>query len=73
MFEKKESAVFTVEGMKCEHCKKRVEDAARKVAGVKRVDINLSEKTVTVAYIPAKTSADTIMEAIKNAGDEVLA
>ena len=38
-----------VEGMMCEHCKKRVTQAAESVAGVKSVEVNLKKKTVKIA------------------------
>ena len=35
-----------VEGMMCEHCKKRVSEAVKSVSGVESVEVNLKKKTV---------------------------
>ena len=45
-----ENKVFTVNGMKCEHCKANVENARKGVVCVEMAEVNLAEKTVEVAY-----------------------
>lgn len=49
-----------VEGMMCEHCKKRVTEAVKSVSGVKAVEVNLKKKTV-------KFSGDADISAVKAA------
>ena len=39
-----------VEDLHCEMCAQTVREALQKVAGVKKVKVNLSQKKVTVAY-----------------------
>ena len=39
---------FAVSGMKCPHCKAKVEDALRTVAGVQQAEVNLPAASVTV-------------------------
>lgn len=39
---------LTIEGMMCEHCKKRVEDTLNAMEGVTAVEVNLAEKTAVV-------------------------
>ncbi len=36
--------------MKCPHCKAKVEDALRAVAGVQQAEVNLPAASVTVSY-----------------------
>ena len=48
----KNKKIIKVEGMKCEHCKKKVMDALMSIDTIKKVDINLDKKEVTI--IPKK-------------------
>lgn len=57
-----------VEGMMCEHCKKRVTEAVQSVQGVKGVDINLKKKTVKIQGEP---DVNAVKAAITEAGYEV--
>ena len=41
---------FAVSGMKCTHCKAKVEDALRAVAGVQQAEVNLPAASLTVSY-----------------------
>lgn len=57
---------YIVEGMTCMHCKMRVETAIKNVAGVKKVDINLSNKSVVVETnkdIADQVFADVVLQA----------
>ena len=45
----KNSVVINVEGMMCEHCAKRVEDACLGVNGVAKAKVSLKNKNVTVS------------------------
>ena len=47
---------FAVSGMKCPHCKAKVEDALRAVAGVQQAEVNLPAASVTVSYDEASSS-----------------
>lgn len=40
--------VIGVEGMMCEHCAAHVEEAVKKIAGVKAAKVDLKDKSVTV-------------------------
>lgn len=57
-----------VEGMMCEHCKKRVTEAVQSVAGTESVEVNLKKKTVTVS---GSANIVDIKAAIENAGYQV--
>ena len=50
LFGKKEAKVFSVEGMMCMHCAKKVEDAVKKIKGVKKVTPDVEKKTVAVTF-----------------------
>ena len=67
MFNKK--IIFKVEGMKCEHCKEKVYNALIKLDNVKKVDINLKKKEVTI-IIDKKYDIDILMikDIINNLG-----
>ncbi len=63
---KKEGLVLRVEGMKCEHCKARVEQALKAI-GVD-AEIDLKKKTATG---PVGTDEAAAKQAIVEAGYEV--
>ncbi len=48
MFNKKERKIIKVEGMKCDHCAKKVEEALLLIPGVLKVKINLNKKEVII-------------------------
>ena len=68
-FGKKEGITLHVDGMMCEHCKARVEKAVSAVSGVRKVKVDLAEKSVTY-YGDASEAA--VRAAITEAGYEVI-
>ena len=72
MFDKKETITLTVEGMSCNHCRKRVEDALHALKGVKEAAVNLEQKQATVTYLPAKVTLDEMKQAVQALGFTVL-
>jgi copper chaperone CopZ len=60
------TTVLNVNGMKCMHCKKRVEDACMGVKGVLNASASLEGKTVTIDHNDA--SIEEIKKAIIKAG-----
>lgn len=48
MFHKK--IIVKIDGMKCDHCAKRVHDSLTKLEGVKSVKVNLEGKNATISY-----------------------
>ena len=64
MFQKKETIVIRVEGMKCPHCQKHVETALKAVNGVKKVTVSLDDKTAEVVFVPGKTDAAALVQAV---------
>lgn len=70
-FKKQESvegtAVYTVEGMHCNHCKAAVEKAVGGLKGVTAAEVNLGAKTVTVS---GTADAEAVRKAVEQAGFE---
>ncbi len=63
---------FVVNGMKCEHCKARVENALKNLCGVNTVEINLQEHSVNVGFDENKVNAQQMKDAVENAGHYVM-
>lgn len=59
---------FTVNGMKCVHCKANVENAIKALAGVASAEANLEEKNVTVDYDEAQVAPEQLKQAVDEAG-----
>lgn len=59
---------FAVSGMKCVHCKARVEEAIRALDGVVSAEGNLAEASVTVEYDPTRLSPQQIKDAVDTCG-----
>ena len=64
--------VLKIEGMSCEHCKKAVTDALKKVTGVESVEVDLEAGRATVSFDPARASESAMKEAVEEAGYEVV-
>lgn len=60
-----------VAGMSCNHCKKAVEDALRRLDGVKDLHVDLDAALVTVKYDPIEVGLPELRAAIREAGYEV--
>ena len=67
--EKKMENVIKVEGMMCMHCKARVENVCKGIAGVSDAVVDLEKKQVTVS---GDASVDVLKKAITDAGYEVI-
>ena len=59
---------FTVNGMKCMHCKAKVEDALQSLKGVSVVKVNLEDKSVSVDYDENAVSIDDFKKAVSASG-----
>lgn len=69
--EKIMTTVIKVEGMMCGHCKANVEKVVSKIEGVKKAEVNLEEKQVSIEA-EENLNLDVIKATIKEAGYEVL-
>ena len=59
---------FTVNGMKCIHCKAKVENALKSLKGVNTVKVNLEEKSAFVDYDENAVSDDDLRKAVSASG-----
>ncbi len=64
------SVRLDVKGMTCDHCRGRVEEAVKAVAGVFSVFVDLSEAFAEVDFDESKTDSAAIIAAIEAAGYE---
>lgn len=66
--ETKNSVVKIKTSAECDMCKKRIEKEVGLMKGVKKAELDLTTKVLTVEYNPKKTSPDKIRTAISNLG-----
>ena len=66
----KETVTFTVKGMDCENCQKKVEKNLAFEKGVTDLKCDLSSKTVVVTYNKDKTTEKKLQDAFKKIGME---
>ena len=70
MFDKTESAVISVNGMHCNHCKGKVENTLKSLKGVKKYTVSLENASAEVQYVAKKITPEEIASAITNVGFE---
>lgn len=56
-----------IDGMKCEHCKMKVEKALAAVPGVMKAEVNLEEKTALI-QMNADVDCQLLMDAVTARG-----
>ena len=61
-----------VSGMSCSHCKAAVETALKTLKGVNEVDVDIKTGKVIIDYDEGAAAEQELMEAIKNAGYEIV-
>lgn len=59
---------FQVNGMKCVHCKARVENALQALDGVSKAEASVENKNVCIEYDEAKTDEAAFKKAVEDAG-----
>jgi copper chaperone CopZ len=64
----KQAEIAIKTSAQCEMCKERIEKALAFEKGVKRVELNLETKTVTVIYRTGKTEPAKLRKAISKTG-----
>ncbi|HUH08467.1 MAG TPA: cation transporter [Egibacteraceae bacterium] len=52
----------------CGHCKSSIESALQPIPGVRRADVDVTARTVTVEYDDAQTARDQLVAAIEEQG-----
>ncbi len=63
-----QTVTLSVPGMNCVTCPITVKKALTKVAGVDKAEINLDRREAKVSFDDAKTTAQALMHATKDAG-----
>jgi copper chaperone len=66
-----EKLTLRVEGMSCGHCEITVQDAVRKLPGIKKVKASRRKKELVTDYDPAVVSPEQIAAAVKSTGYSV--
>ncbi len=62
------SAVFAIEGMTCASCAMRIEKGLKKVPGVRDAHVNLANEQATIAYNPAQTQIEQMVQKVEAVG-----
>ena len=62
------SCTLAVEGMTCATCPLQVKSAAKRVDGVKEVEVSLKDATARIVYDPKKTTPEALAVAISGVG-----
>jgi copper chaperone CopZ len=65
MFSKKIKTIIKVDGMSCMHCASNVKTSLEKLDNIKKVDVNLSKKEVTIIST-SKLNEEEIKNVIEN-------
>ena len=60
--------IIKVEGMNCMGCVNKVKTALENIAGVKRADVSLEQKQVTIQYDESDAVLEQFRQAIRTAG-----
>ena len=63
--------VLNVPGVSCNHCKNAIEGAVGALTGVRQVEVDVSDKSVTIDFEDADVSLDEIEAAVQEEGYEV--
>lgn len=60
--------VTTTPQMHCEDCENKIKDNMRFEKGIKRIETNIGEQTVTLTYDADKTTADKLLKGFEKFG-----
>ena len=64
----KDTTIQIKTSSQCEECKAKIEHALTFEKGVKKVNLDVKTKIVTVSYNPGKTTAEKVRKAITKVG-----
>jgi copper chaperone len=68
-----EKLILRVEGMSCGHCEIAVQDAVRRLSGIKKVKASKRKKECVAEYDAGQVSSAEIIQAINATGYTVVA
>ena len=63
-----QTEVIKIEGMNCMGCVNKVKTALENIAGVKRADVSLEQKQVTIQYDESDAAPEQFRQAVRTAG-----
>ena len=66
-----EKILLPVQGMACGHCEIAVQDAVRKLPGIKKVKASKRKKEAAVEYDPELVTPEQVKKAISDTGYQV--
>lgn len=64
--------ILKVDGMSCSHCENVIKKSVGALDGVETVEVDLSQKNVTIEYQSDKVSIDDIKIAIEDQGYDIV-
>lgn len=59
---------FQVADISCDHCKKAIEGALQPIEGVQRAEVSVTDRAVTVEWLPDAVGRERVVGAIRDAG-----
>ena len=59
---------YSVPDVSCDHCKRAIEGAVGKMAGIGRVEVHVAEKTVDVVFDEGVVAEETIVATLEEEG-----
>ena len=68
MAEQAEKAKLRVSGMTCASCVASIENAVKKLPGIKEISVNLMTETAVVEYDPNSVNVDEVAKQIEEIG-----
>ncbi|MFB6349102.1 heavy-metal-associated domain-containing protein [Moraxella marmotae] len=66
------TATFQVEGMTCNHCANSIQNVLQATSGVQSISVSLADHCVVVQYDQTAVNAQTLSQAIEEAGFDVV-
>ncbi|MDR1000197.1 MAG: copper ion binding protein [Clostridiales bacterium] len=67
-----EKLMLKVEGMSCGHCEIAIQDAVRKLSGIKKVKASKRKKEAIIDYDASIVGVEQITKAINDTGYQVV-
>ena len=59
---------YSVPDVSCDHCKRAIEGAVGKMAGIERVEVHVADKTVDVVFDEGVVAEEAIMSTLEEEG-----
>ena len=66
------TAIFTIEGMRCEACASSIKNLVERAEGVRMASVSLGDRRARVLYDPRSVSEQRLVETIQEPGFRVV-